>query len=279
LRLDTIQGLRKGGEDGAVIVPGRARSSELIRRIWLPTAHKDAMPPNGRRPISPAEATLLRWWVDRGAPVDTTIADVEIGPDVEPILEAMLGPISQRGPTVPRVAVPHADTKAMAAAQATGASVLPLSDRTHFLLVHCTNAGRSFGDREVVVLQALAPQITWLDLSGTAITDAALTTIARLPNLTRLHLDRTAVTDAGVAQLQSLRQLEYLNLYGTHVSDQGINRLANLKSLRTLYVWRTRVTPAGLARLTSQLPRLVVDDGVQPAAVAASNAKATAADR
>lgn len=274
LRLDTIEGIRKGGEDGTVIVPGRAVSSELIRRIWLPGSHKDAMPPRGRRPISPAEATLLRWWVDRGAPVDKTVADVEIGSEVEPILTAMLGPISAGGPALPRVAVPQADAKAIAAVEATGASVLPLSDRTHFVRVHCTNAGASFGDAQIAMLLDLAPQITWLDLSGTAVTDAALLNVGRLSNLTRLHLDRTAVTDAGLARLHTLAQLDYLNLYGTKVSDAGLVHLASLKNLRSLYVWRTKVTAAGVARLQSQLPRLVVNDGVQLKETAATAASA-----
>jgi len=98
--------------------------------------------------------------------------------------------------------------------------------------------------------------------------------VARLPNLTRLHLDRTSVTDDGLAQLQSLTQLEYLNLYGTKVTDAGMGHLAKLANLRQLYVWRTKVTPEAIARLQSQVPRLVVNDGIKaPAAVEAAAAK------
>jgi hypothetical protein len=274
LRLDTIEGIRKGGEDGAVIAAGRGASSELIRRIWLPATHKDTMPPSGRRPVSAADATLLRWWIDRGAPADKTIADLEVGAEAQPILEALLGPMSIGGPTLPRAAVPAADKQAIAAAEATGASVVPLSDRTTFLHVHCTNAGASFDDSKMQALVGLAPQLTWLDLSGTAITDRAFATVARLPNLTRLHLDRTAVTDEGLAHLRPLRQLEYLNLYGTKVTDAGLVHLAGLAHLRSLYVWRTRVTAEGIARLQSQVPRLVVNDGIkEPAAVEAAGAK------
>ena len=51
LRLDAIEGIRKGGEDGPVIVAGRAAESEMIRRIWLPPSHKDASLPGGRHPV------------------------------------------------------------------------------------------------------------------------------------------------------------------------------------------------------------------------------------
>src|ERR1019366_2663428 len=48
LRLDTHPGLLKGSEHGPVIVAGKAAESELIRRLTLPPAHDDHMPPAGK---------------------------------------------------------------------------------------------------------------------------------------------------------------------------------------------------------------------------------------
>ena len=69
LRLDSPEGIRKGGEDGAVVVAGKAAESDLVRRIWLPASHKDAMPPGGTQPVPASDAALIRWWVDQGAPL------------------------------------------------------------------------------------------------------------------------------------------------------------------------------------------------------------------
>jgi uncharacterized membrane protein len=261
LRLDTADGIRKGGEDGVAIVPGRAASSELIRRAWLPTSDKHAMPPPGRQALRPSDAAILRWWVDQGAPFQARVADVAIPADVRPILEAVLGPISQGGPSLPSVTLPPPDPRAIEAAEGQGLSVVRLPDGTNFIEVHATNAGAACTDRTLALLQPLARHIVWLDLGGTAVTDAGLAILGEMPNLTRLHLNRTQAGDATAARIATLSQLEYLNLYGTQVSDAGLARLAGLKRLRSLYVWQSRVTPAGVERLHASLPRLSVDTG------------------
>src|SRR5690606_28144049 len=91
LRLDTPDRIRAGGSSGLVITAGQAAASELIRRIWLPATHEDAMPPKGRPPMTVAEANLLRWWVDQGAPFDRTLADLDIDEDVKATIEARVG--------------------------------------------------------------------------------------------------------------------------------------------------------------------------------------------
>lgn len=261
LRLDTLAGIRKGGDDGAVISAGRADASEIVRRVWLPPSHPDAMPPRGRRPLSPADALLLRWWVDQGAAGDLTVAQAEISDEVAPVIEAIAGPLVRGGPAVPAVPVPEADAGAVAAAVAAGFVVAPVSDGTPFLHVHATNAGGRIDDEAVGRLAGIAPQVLWLDLGGTRVTDAGLAVVGRLPQLTRLHLQQTAVGDAGLVHLAGLPHLEYLNLYGSRVTDAGLEHLAGLTSLRSLYLWQTGVTERGVARLTAALPRLVVDLG------------------
>ena len=225
LRLDSPDAIRKGGEDGAVIVAGHAAQSEIVRRIWLPPSHKDAMPPGGSQPLPASDAALIRWWIDQGARFDQKLSDLDITPDVRPAIEAVVGPIERGGPTLPAVNVAAADRQAVAAATRLGVSVVPLASDVHFIELLCTNAGARFGDRELAALRPLAPQTVWLDLSGTGITDAGLATVAQFKNLTRLHLNRTRISDAGLKQLVGLQQLEYLNLYGTGVTDASIESL------------------------------------------------------
>src|SRR5688572_20958505 len=47
LRLDTREGALKGGNNGVVIVPGKADESDVYRRITLPADHDDVMPNKG----------------------------------------------------------------------------------------------------------------------------------------------------------------------------------------------------------------------------------------
>ncbi|MFM9909511.1 MAG: DUF1549 domain-containing protein [Chitinophagaceae bacterium] len=67
LRLDKKEFIMKGGEDGAVIIPGNPEESDLIRRIKLPRSHKDAMPSKGKS-LSKDEIALLSFWIKQGAP-------------------------------------------------------------------------------------------------------------------------------------------------------------------------------------------------------------------
>jgi uncharacterized membrane protein len=264
LRLDGPDGLRKGGKSGPAFVAGQAAKSELVRRIWLPASHKDVMPPRGQRPLTPAEASLIRWWIDRGAKFDQKVleadAEIEIPPDVRPAIEEIVGkiPIDLGGPTLPKVKVGPADQAALAKVRATGVSIVPLSADTPFVHVHCTNVRATFGDAQLAALEAIAPQILWLDVSGTQITDAGLAVVERFPNVTRLHLNGTAITDAGITHLARLPHLEYLNLYGTKITDAGLAPLTGLANLRALYIWQTGVTTQGIDRLKASLPHLVV---------------------
>jgi mono/diheme cytochrome c family protein len=65
LRLDVKSIALKGGESGAVIVPGKSADSKLIQLV----AGKDpdnVMPPKGER-LTREQITLLRAWIDQGA--------------------------------------------------------------------------------------------------------------------------------------------------------------------------------------------------------------------
>ncbi|MCW3120087.1 MAG: hypothetical protein JWM28_4169 [Chitinophagaceae bacterium] len=67
LRLDKREFILKGGEDGAVIIPGKPDESDLIRRIKLPRSHKEAMPAKGKA-LTKEEIALLEFWIKQGAP-------------------------------------------------------------------------------------------------------------------------------------------------------------------------------------------------------------------
>jgi uncharacterized membrane protein len=265
LRLDTADGLSTGGDHGKVIAAGRAGSSELVRRIYLPTSHKDAMPPKGHRRLSPSDAALVRWWVESGARFDLTLADAEFTPEVMPTIEAIAGPVERGGPTLPAVTIAEATPEAIAGVTSEGFSVVRIADGQPFLHVHTTNAAVPITDASLAVLARIAPQVLWLDLGATRISDRGLNDVARLPNLTRLHLQHTQVGDEGVARLTGLSRLEYLNLYGTAVTDHGLVPLASLTHLRALYLWKTDVTPAGVSRLRAALPRLTIETGMPDA--------------
>ena len=57
----------KGGEHGAVIVPGDVLGSEMVKRITLPAGDKKAMPSKEKR-LSETEVSIIKLWIQKGAP-------------------------------------------------------------------------------------------------------------------------------------------------------------------------------------------------------------------
>ena len=255
------------------MAPGRALASELVRRIWLPADHPDAMPPRGQRPLPAADAGLLRWWIDSGASFDQPLAELDVPPDVRPVIEARLGPLSRGGPTIPQVSLASPDPARLTAVRDRGVDLRPVADGSPFLEARVTGHEPAADDGRVASLAPLAPHVLWLTLADTGITDAAFPAVAKMTNLTRLDVSRTATTDRGLLALASLAQLETLNLYDTRVTDAGLAPLAALPRLRRVYLWQTGVTPAGVERLRASAPRLEIvlgDDAVGGEAVAGS---------
>ena len=276
LRMDTPEQLRKGGGDGPVFMAGKAVDSELVKRCLLDETDEHHMPPTGKTPLTPQQITLLTWWIDQGASFSKKVRDLPLPDAVRPALAALGGgpvpggktdsagtlPTAQPGPVSPvlTMTVPLADPATVAVLEKAGLRVMPLSKTNNQLEISAINAP-SLTDGQVAVLAKLSPQVVWLKLSDTRITDAAMPTVAMLKNLQKLHLERTVLTDAGLKQLTALPYLEYLNLYGTRITDAGLASLAGLKALRTVYVWQTDVTPAGIAALKKALPNVEIIGG------------------
>jgi hypothetical protein len=92
LSMATYESIMSGGEFLPVVVAGDSTSSSLITRITLYPGHEDFMPAEGKTPLSGRQTEILRWWVDAGAPANTTMAGIEPPPPaVEAMLKAELG--------------------------------------------------------------------------------------------------------------------------------------------------------------------------------------------
>jgi hypothetical protein len=104
LRLDSLAAIMKGGDDGPVVVPGRGASSDLVKRLLLPTSDDDHMPPAEKPQSTSAEIDLFRWWIDRGANDTLKVRDAIVPDGARTILGATLGgaaPSPSTGPAAP----------------------------------------------------------------------------------------------------------------------------------------------------------------------------------
>lgn len=71
LRMDSLEGVLKGGEDGKVVVPGNSAQSMLVHNIAHVGDPDQYMPPPknkaGIGPLTKEQIGLVRAWIDQGA--------------------------------------------------------------------------------------------------------------------------------------------------------------------------------------------------------------------
>ena len=93
LRLHTKTAAMTGGDNGAVIVPGKSASSPLYTSTTLSSDDDKVMPPQPKNPrLTKAQTDLLKAWIDQGAnwPDEVqlkTVRLIEFAKDIQPILE------------------------------------------------------------------------------------------------------------------------------------------------------------------------------------------------
>ena len=146
-------------------------------------------------------------------------------------------------PDVPETPVAAASAELIGKLKKAGITVIPVSAESNYLSVSFISVPLK-GDSAVKLLESLAPQIVWLKLSDTKITDAAMTSVAKLTNLTRLSLDHTNITDKGVAMLQPLTRLQYFNIVATEITGNGLTALKGLQELQTIYIYQSGILKA-----------------------------------
>lgn len=275
LRLDARAHLFPADGEAGPVVPGRPDDSELLRRLGLPPDDDEIMPAKGE-PLSQAQRELFRRWIAEGADWpdagDRWIAQ-ELAAQALPVLTFELPELDD--------AAKAAVTSAMAALQQRGAVVQRIAADTEAIDANLSLLREQVTDADVALLRPLADRLVWLNLSRTAITDAAAPHLAALTQLRRLHVANTALGDAAFRSLGKLRHLEYLNAHGTALGDDGLAALATLPKLLRLYAWQTRVTADGARRTRAAAPRLLLDlgDYVEERMAAAAKEAAERAER
>jgi hypothetical protein len=67
LRLDSLEAVKKGGEDGEVVIAGKSAKSPLVQAVAR-LDDDSAMPPDDKGdPLTKEQIGLIRAWIDQGA--------------------------------------------------------------------------------------------------------------------------------------------------------------------------------------------------------------------
>lgn len=269
LRLDTVEFINKGSEHGPVIVAGNPDESKLCQLIHLPAGDPDIMPAKGEPLTDEQKATIARW-IQEGANFEAWDEAIEAATSDEPMNEIdVYNPVNISALYADDILAKLAEGAAQPAAEAlkpledAGVQILPIHQGSPLLRVNFQFIGDNYNSALLDLLQPIAANVTWLNLSGTGVADADLAKISGLGKLTALHLENTGISDVGVQHLQGFQHLEYLNLYNTQVSDASLDALKALAKLKRLYLWQTKITAEAAKTLNESLPDAVINMGLQ----------------
>jgi Leucine-rich repeat (LRR) protein len=96
---------------------------------------------------------------------------------------------------------------------------------------------------------AKLPEIEWIGLHLSDITEADLEHLKGLTKLRRLGLAGIKLGDAGLKRIEGLTTLEILFLMENPITDAGLDHLQRLTKLKELGLGQTKITDAGLEKL------------------------------
>lgn len=237
LILASFADIMNGGKHGMEIVPGSSTASELFRRITLPADEKEAMPGEGKKPLSNDQIAIIEWWIDKQAPQKGEVKNLHPDSAMVKILERFFG-IKDESQKMPIVEAP--DKSVIEHLLKKNYSIRYISMDSYLLDIKSNDT--IINSNDLTQLNLIAKNVIWLDLSNGKLTDQDVPLISNCINLRKLNLSKNPISDQGAKHLTKLSKLEYLNLYETAVADSGAIRLGQMQSLRELYLWNTKVS-------------------------------------
>lgn len=66
LKLNSLKNILKGGQSGAVVIPGNADGSLMVKQFYLPLDAKTHMPPKDAPQLTEAEIATIKAWINGG---------------------------------------------------------------------------------------------------------------------------------------------------------------------------------------------------------------------
>lgn len=240
--------LLKGGKTGPAVVPGHLNESELILRISLNPSDEKFMPTDGKPPLTNEEATIIRWWIEKGMAVEgQKMRELKETQSIKPLISynLKLGELQTESDaagdsTTVNPAIPASvDTIAIESLRAKGVVVRVMLQ--HPAMLDLTfPAGKGITLTTVNEdLRKIAKNTIWLNLSGNALTEKDLAVLSSFSNLEKIRLDKNPVSDGIVDVVANLKNLQSINLSETKLSKNGLTKLISSSSAKRIYCWGT----------------------------------------
>lgn len=257
LLMTSLADLIKGGESGHTLIPGNPGKSELIRRLKLPAADEDHMPPEGKKPLSETEIGILDRWIALGASDTLHLEQLENTERLATLVRELMEP----NPMLKWAELPPVADSTLQNLASDYLTVQRVANRSDAIAINAYMSPE-YHSENISVLKRIANNIVYMDLSGLPLGEAEMKMIALCENVERLELDGTAITDTSFALLPKLGKLRLLKVYQTDLSDKSIPVLEQLTALEDLFLWETNVSEKALETLRNSRPDLRMETGL-----------------
>jgi len=215
--------------------------------LWA--ARVDAIPPESQALVVQITGEQFAWNAHYAGPdgvfgrTDIKLLDLWIAAGASATLprDAIAGAPPIAGPEPPSAPDYRPQLQQIASLEAAlGIQLVPRSQvPTDGLILRTASFPARANDAAIARLAPLRPFIVDAELARSAITDAALNSLASFANLRRLDLSYTAVTPDGLRALAPLKRLETLNLTGTAANAAAVAGLRSNPALKHVYVFQT----------------------------------------
>jgi uncharacterized membrane protein len=246
--VQTLETLLKGGKTRAAVVAGSLNKSELFNRITLDPSNEKYMPADGKTPLTKAEIEIIQWWIEKGmATKGKKIAELNVSPEIQSKIAVVLGignsiavsetaitENSKINPEIPAIS----NTALIDSLRNKGINVRLMLHQPVMLDITIPPGMNASLNTIKPILQSIAKNVIWLNLSDNGLTDNDLDFLSGMTNLEKLRLEKNPITDKIVPQLSGLKHLEAVNLNETNVSEAGIEKLKQVPGIKRVYQWK-----------------------------------------
>lgn len=226
LNLSTVGDIRKGGENGEIIVKGNIEESSMYASLVMPIEDEHHMPPSGKPQLTTNEIWLIKHWISSGADFDKQTVHYLKNDTLSTLLKEYL--------LLPKKKVNEARTDDLKALMNQGFSVRKIVFGEPYLSV--TYIGKEqITKKAFKSLTSISDQLLDLNLQESQLTDDLTNSFKKLRSLKNLRLDGTMITDKTLQNLKSNEELEMLNVFNTDVSKDGLLALLENIQLKKIY--------------------------------------------
>jgi uncharacterized membrane protein len=253
LRMDHIDGLKKGGKNGPFVTPGDMENSLLIQRINLPEDSKEHMPPKNKAQLTDEELEILQLWVEAGASFEQKVTELK---SEEPLFQFASNKFSnQKSYTFD--AASESDIKDLNNFFRKVTPVFPGSPALE-VAYYGTSV---FDPSSLKDLKKVSKQVVNVNLNRMPLETVDLKFLTEFPNLDELQLNFTGISAKQLSALEGVESLRNLALSGNELGAEAVSVLAKLKHIKRLFLWNSGLDESSRDELSKALAATHIDFG------------------